>query len=130
MSRSVWVINEVGWEYDDSNYYRVDGVKPFQAYTDFEIANAFLKEKKADTIRSLNDDIFGYIDEYSINEVINNKESLERIAKIGINISDDACYSKPTFIKNMNEYTDEELIEVAEIFSIEFYSLMEVELIA
>lgn len=126
MSRSVWIINSIGWDYDDSSYYRTDsGGRPYQAYTDKMIAESFLKDLQ---VRELRDCFSRFFTDFArMDDYDNNYESLEDLCKaLSLSYRDgEAC-----FAKSSDQYSDDELLNIAEAFFVSFYELVEVELVA
>lgn len=127
MSRSVWIINRIGWEYDDSNYYKSEsGGTPYQAYTDREIALSFLKDIEARELRSVGQNLlsdFIRSDDYRA-DLAEDLESLCKILHLKYN-DGEISFSKP-----FHQYSDEELRSIADAFYVSFYELVEVELVA
>lgn len=131
MSRSVWVINGIGWEYDDNNYYKSGGGRPLQAYTDKEIALSFWRELEAGEIRSVGNTFFrDFVSEYMLTELsaIYDSDDLSATLKdLEVNHDGDGDFS---FAKSVHSYSDEKLLNIAKIFGVQFYELIEVELVA
>lgn len=126
MSRSIWVINRVGWEYDDSSYYRSGDGSPYQAYTDPEIALSFMKILGAQEIRSLGNNFFDFVDANNVLYGYSDEDTKTKLNELGLNYSD----SEITFSKNIKEYSDEELNSILEFLEISFYTLSAVDLVA
>jgi len=132
MSRSIWIINRIGWEYDDSTYYRSEsgGGQPYQAYTDLEIAKSFLAQLEAEEFRREGANIFDYVsmDElrYQYGSANNYLELTEAAKKVGLEY-DGYDFG---FLKEVSSYSDNEVHEIFNFLNIEFFTLVEVELIA
>lgn len=129
MSRSIWIVNKEGWEYDDSYYYKYgSGGQPHQAFTDKEIAESFLRDLELSEITDIAPILFrDYIKQgdYDIDDEYH-KDILDlRNKKLiqydGYNFD----YTKP-----VDEYSGEELLSIGKAFGITFFSLIEVELVA
>jgi len=126
MSRLMWIVNRTGWDYDDSHYYRNDNLMPYKAFTDLEIAKAFLKEREAAEIRNCASRFFS---DFAIKENydISNSDTLEDFCK-------ELCLSdtgyEMEFDKPVEKYSDDELLKIAEAFHVSFFQIVEVELVA
>ena len=127
MSRNVWIINKIGWDYDDSHYFKSEGLFPYKAFTDSEIALSFLKELEAAEIRNYASSFFSdfaQIEEFEYTQSETNfKSSCERL-----HLSHDG--HKFSFSKPIEAYSDDELLNIAKAFSVYFFQLVEVELMA
>lgn len=125
MSRSIWVINKAGWEYDDSNYYRSGGVGPYQAYTDKEIAESFMRDLEVKELRDIGNRLDDFIRaDYFRSDETSDIEELCNILDISYNGHD------ISFNKSIQKYSDDELLKIAYSFFLNFYELVEVELVA
>lgn len=127
MSRSVWIINKTGWDYDDSHYFKSEGLFPYKAFTDSEIALSFLKDLEASEIRDCASRFFSdfaQIEEFEYTQSETNfKSSCERL-----HLSHDG--HEFSFSKPIEAYSDDELLNIAKAFSVYFFQLVEVELMA
>lgn len=120
----VWVISRYGWEYDDSRYYRPesDGGYPVSAFTFPELAKRFCDEKNVAELRALGSrGLNEYIDGYNYPS---DDESYRLFLKSHF-LDEDL-----EFIKPPSEISDEILVEVMDYFHLNFYELIEVELLA
>lgn len=132
MSRSIWIVNRIGWEYDDSTYYRSEsgGGQPYHAYTDFEIAKSFLGQLEGDSFRTEGAYIFDYVSveniKYRYSDENDYAEMIEAAKKVGL------WYNgyEFKFIKEPYSYSDEEAKEILNFLEVEFFTLVEVELVA
>jgi len=127
MSGSIWIANNIGWEYDDNYYYRSeyhDG-RPAFAYTDQKIAEDFVKDLNIREIRSLGDRFFDYVRPDDVG--YSDEEKALFYKEFGIDYSNQYPL---TFSTPMEELSDEKLIKIAEFFNVIFYELVEVSLVA
>lgn len=120
----VWIISRYGWEYDDSRYYRPesDGGYPVSAFTFPEIAQKICDEKNVAEIRGMGSrGVSDYINgwDYSSDDD-EYKEFLESHF-----LNDDLEFLKPT-----SEIEDSILIDIMNYFHLNFYEVIQVELLA
>jgi hypothetical protein len=120
----IWIVSRLGWEYDDSRYYRPesDGSQPVAAFTFPELARQICDEKNVAEIRSLGTKgLSDYVNRWSM-EV----ESEESIKFLEDNFLDqDFEFTKP-----ISEVSDEVILRVINFVSISFFEVIEVDLLA
>jgi hypothetical protein len=120
----IWIVSRLGWEYDDSRYYRPesDGSQPVAAFTFPELARQICDEKNVAEIRSLGTKgLSDYVERWST-EV----ESEESIKFLEDNFLDqDFEFTKP-----ISEVSDEVILRVINFVSISFFEVIEVDLLA
>jgi hypothetical protein len=124
MSAKIWVVSRYGWEYDDSRYYRPesDGTTPVAACTFAEMAHNICKERNIIELRDLGSDgLKDYISSYDID--FGDDELREFLES---HFLDDNL----EFTVSMREIPENILLEVMEKFSLNFYEVIEVELLA
>lgn len=126
MSRSVWIVNRTGWDYDDNYYYKTEGLTPYQAFTDLELAKSFMRDLEAREIRDCASRFF--IDFARLEDFDNSIDStIEEVCE-SLSLSYDG--KDVTFSKPVENYSDDELINIAQAFFIDFFQIVEVELVA
>lgn len=128
MSRSIWIANRIGWEYDDNYYYKSEYSegRPAFAYTDQKIAEDFVRDLNIQEIKSLGPRVFDYVRRDDL-EYNHSEESLARFDEdYGIDLSD---RYEITFSREMDQYTDDDLLKIADVCNILFYELVEVSLV-
>jgi hypothetical protein len=124
MSAKIWVVSRYGWEYDDSRYYRPesDGTTPVAACTFAEMAHNICKERNIRELRDLGScGLKDYISSYDID--LDDNESQEFLKS---HFLDDDL----DFTLSPREIPEDILLEVMERFSLNFYEVIEVELLA
>ena len=120
----VWIITRYGWEYDDSRYYRPesDGGHPVSAFTFPEIAKKICDEKNVAEIRSMGcRGLSEYVDGYGYTS-----DSEEYAVFLESHFLDEDL----DFIKSPSEISEEILVEIMDYFHLNFYEVVEVELLA
>ena len=120
----VWVISRYGWEYDDSRYYRPesDGGYPVSAFTFPELAKKFCDEKNVAEMRAMGTTGLGdYVSSWHYD-----KEDKDHSQFLESHFLDqDLEYQKPP-----HEIDDQILVEIMSYFHLNFYEVIEVELLA
>ena len=120
----VWVISRYGWEYDDSRYYRPesDGGYPVSAFTFPELAKKLCNEKNLAEMRAMGTRGLGdYVSSWDYDkEDEDHKEFLRSHF-----LDQDLDYQK-----SPSEIDDQILIEIMNYFHLNFYEVIEVELLA
>jgi len=120
----VWIITRYGWEYDDSRYYRPEseGGTPVSAFTFPELAKRLCDEKNVVEMRDMGSrGLSDYVSQWDYDrESDDYKEFLESHFLDG-----DLDYTKPP-----SELDDQILIEIMNYFNLNFYEVVEVELLA
>lgn len=120
----VWVISRYGWEYDDSRYYRPEseGSYPVSAFTIPELAKRICDEKNVAEIRAMGSrGLDDYVSGWDYNsEDEEYKEFLESHF-----LDSDLEFTKPP-----HEISDQILVEIMNYFHLNFYEVIEVELLA
>lgn len=124
MAAKVWVISRYGWEYDDSRYYRPesDGGHPVSAFTFPELASKVCDEKnllemRAMGIRSLTD----YVDSYNYDP---DEDSYKQF------LAEHFLDESLDFQKSPSEIEDSILLDIMNYFHLNFFEVIEVELLA
>lgn len=126
MSAKIWVVSRIGWEYDDSRYYKPEseGSYPVAALTLEELANEICKEKNASELRSLGSrGLSDYIDSYDYRVDFDDEENKKFFNSHYLD-------EELEFIIPMSEISNETLLEVISYFGINFYEVIEVDLLA
>jgi hypothetical protein len=130
---SVYVLTEVGWEYDDNYYYKTGGGLPRLVFSDLEIAKDHRMELERSRVRLFKNDYFDYLEgfrygldmaKHIIEKMSSGPQSdmLKELIKFkGEQIS---------FLKDIKDYSDSELDFIIEFFEIKFYEVIEVEFAA
>jgi len=130
---SVYVLTEVGWEYDDNYYYKTGGGLPRLVFSDLEIAEDHRMELERSRVRLFKNDYFDYLEAFRyggdmtshVIEKMNSgpqSDMLKELIKFkGEQIS---------FLKDIKDYSDSELDFIIEFFEIQFYEIVEVEFAA
>jgi len=125
------VISRVGWEYDDSNYYRPEsgGLHPESAVLLNDMAHELCKQMNLDEARKNGGKYFlmeyGHVpfldpEDYSEKEL----EEVEKFRQE--HFLDESWYFK----KNPKEIPDEVLANAMREFGISFFEVVEIDLIA
>jgi hypothetical protein len=120
----VWIISRYGWEYDDSRYYRPesDGGHPVSAFTIPELAKKICDEKNVTEMRAMGVSGLGdYVSSWDYNR--EDEEFMEFTQSHFLD--EDLNYQKPP-----SEIDDQILVEIMEYFNLNFYEVVEVELLA
>ncbi len=125
MSRKMWIIGRIGWEYDDQNYYRGDdqGVSPIKAFTFPELAKEHCNELNVKEFRTLfcsNDKYGRHIGDWMRDGM--SDEAQEYLKGIGFKLG------KYGEIEEMAEITDEQVSQIMEHLNLAWYELTEVDL--
>ena len=124
MSAKIWVVSRYGWEYDDSRYYKpeYEGSTPVAACTFIEMANTICKEKNLVEMRDLGSSgLTDYVSSYDFE--LDDEEFQEFLKN---HYLDDGL----EFTISPREISDDILHEVMDRFSLYFYEVIEVELLA
>ena len=125
----VYIAAQVGWDYDDNNYYRTDGNHPTKAFRDRKKAEQFVLEKNISSFKGE----WGSIREYGgydLNNLLNfdsNKRKMKSIFKKLFELSPEDWlndYSVDFVVKP----TEEDWSNLYNLFNVEFYELTEVEI--
>lgn len=127
MSRSMWLVMNVGWDYDDNYYYRSDNGSPNCLFTDRVIAENFLVEME---LKQLKEDGFYILSQVTSDSSMDISDSeaadlRKRLKELGIEVYQ---HRQTSFKKEVSEYSDDELIEIMKIFNFNYYELVEVEI--
>ena len=120
----VWVISRYGWEYDDSRYYRPEseGSYPVSAFTIPELAKRICDEKNVAELRSMGiSGLSDYIESYDYNF---KDEDFKEFAES--HFLDEGL----DFTKSPSEIEETILLEIMDYFHLNFYEVIEVELLA
>ena len=120
----VWIINRYGWEYDDSRYYRPesDGGYPVSAFTFPELAKKLCDEKNVAEMRAMGTSGLGdYVSSWDYD-----REDEEHKAFLESHFLD----SDLDYQKSPHEIDDQILVEIMNYFNLNFYEVIEVELLA
>lgn len=120
----VWIISRYGWEYDDSRYYRPEseGSYPVSAFTFPELAKKLCDEKNVNEMRAMGTrGLDEYVSSWDYgSEDEDYKEFLEsHFLDSGLE-----------FTKHPSEIDDQILVEIMDYFNLNFYEVVEVELLA
>ncbi len=120
----VWIITRYGWEYDDSRYYRPEseGGYPVSAFTFPEIAKRLCDEKNVTEMRAMGTSgLSDYVSSWDYD-----KEDEDHKSFLSTHFLDhDLDYQKPVC-----EIDDQILVEIMSYFHLNFYEVVEVELLA
>ena len=120
----VWIISRYGWEYDDSRYYRPesDGGYPVSAFTFPELAMKFCDEKNIAEMRAMGTTGLGdYVSSWDHDkEDEDYKQFLESHF-----LDQDLEYQKPP-----SEIDEKIIVEILNYFRLNFFEVIEVELLA
>lgn len=120
----VWIISRYGWEYDDSRYYRPesDGGYPVSAFTIPELAKKICDEKNVSEIRAMGiSGLTDYVESYDYNF---RDEDFKEFAES--HFLDESL----DFTKSPSEIEESILVEIMDYFHLNFYEVIEVELLA
>jgi hypothetical protein len=120
----VWVISRYGWEYDDSRYYRPesDGGYPVSAFTFPELAKRICDEKNVTEMRAMG--VSGLADYVSSWDYDKEDEDHKQFLESHF-LDKDLEYQK-----HPSEIEDKVLIEIMSYFNLNFFEVIEVELLA
>jgi len=120
----VWVISRYGWEYDDSRYYRPesDGGYPVSAFTFPELAKRICDEKNVTEMRAMG--VSGLADYVSSWDYDKEDEDHKQFLEAHF-LDGDLEYQK-----HPSEIDDQILVEIMNYFHINFFEVIEVELLA
>jgi len=119
----IWIVSRLGWEYDDSSYYRPesDGSQPVAAFTFPELARQVRNEKNVAEMRCLWSGLNDYVDRWGMD--LQSEES----AKF---LEDNFLNESLEFTKPVSEISDEILLRVMDFVNISFFEVIEVDLLA
>lgn len=133
MSKTLYLVGQFDWQYNDENYYRNgDGCNPVALYEDEAKADeACLKKNIAERKKVLSDDylLVGYLGgDYAIRKFEGSADALEVLNAHGISSEDLRDYWEIGYTINekFNQMTPEEQQVVAEGFNLNFYKVFEV----
>ena len=120
----VWVISRYGWEYDDSRYYRPesDGGYPVSAFTFPELAKRICDEKNVVEMRAMG--VSGLADYVSSWDYDKEDEDHKQFLEAHF-LDGDLEY-----LKHPSEIDDQILVEIMNYFHLNFFEVIEVELLA
>jgi hypothetical protein len=120
----VWIISRYGWEYDDSRYYRPesDGSRPVSAFTFPELASRLCDEKNVAEMRAMG--VSGLADYVSSWDYDKEDEDHKQFLEAHF-LDGDLEYQK-----HPSEIDDQILVEIMNYFHINFFEVIEVELLA
>ena len=121
-SAKIWIISRTGWEYDDSRYYRPesDGSHPVSAFTFPELARQICDEKNAAEMRDIGSRGVGdYVDRWDIDSDADKEFQKDNF------LDEDFEFTKP-----ISEIPDEILIRVMNHYNMNFYEVIEVDLLS
>jgi len=125
----VYVAVEVGWDYDDQNYFRGEGTFPTKAFRDKAKAEEFVKFKNINSFKSSWDSIREY-GGYDVDNLFchgANKRKMNKLFKRLFELTPEEWlndYSADFVVK----LTEEDWAELYQFFNVEFYELTEVEI--
>jgi hypothetical protein len=117
----IWIITRTGWEYDDSRYYRPEssGNTPVSAFTFPGLAKKFCDEKNLEEFRDLGSrGISEYVDYYDIDD------EMREFCK-NHNLDESLEFTIPS-----EDISDECAIQIMEKFDLNFYEVVQVDLLA
>jgi hypothetical protein len=120
----IWIVSRLGWEYDDSRYYRPesDGSQPVAAFTFPELAAQICDEKNVAEIRSFGTKgLSDYVDRWEM--VVESEETIKFL-------EDNFLDENFEFTKPVSEISDEILLRVMDFANISFFEVIEVDLLA
>ena len=120
----IWIVSRLGWEYDDSRYYRPesDGSQPVAAFTFPELAAQICDEKNVAEIRSLGTKgLSDYVNRWEME--VESEESMKFL-------EDNFLDRDFEFTKPMSEVSDEVILRVINFVNISFFEVIEVDLLA
>jgi hypothetical protein len=120
----IWIVSRLGWEYDDSCYYRPesDGSQPVAAFTFPELARQICNEKNIAEVRSLGTSGFSdYVDRWDMD--LQSEGSTKFL-------EDNFLDENFEFIRPVSEISDEILLRVMDFANISFFEVIEVDLLA
>ena len=129
---TIFLIERIGWEYDDNSYFRGSGSHPDSAFFLEEIAEKICQEKNLQEIRR--------IGEYVLTEYVQDAShafeedegdcdhggSDEKTLFLKENFLNSSC----EFVKHPKDIPDEVLLRVMEKFELTFYEVVPVDLVA
>lgn len=135
----MYLLSRIGWEYDDNFYFKDGSKDPIEIYTIFEIAELALKNAEiARARKELAESSGSFISNYTYNydkPILT--RSFKRKCKEEYNISfhrDDPCPFTEGYKSLMDAVSpstpDEFYIEFLEICKVNFYEIIEIEVIA
>ena len=119
----IWIVSRLGWEYDDSRYYRPesDGSQPVAAFTFPELASQVCNEKNVAEMRCLCSELNDYFDRWEMD--LQSEESTKFL-------EDNFLDENFEFTKPVSEISDEILLRVMDFANISFFEVIEVDLLA
>lgn len=130
--KNIFLVQQIGWDYDDNYYFRNGGSSPHKSYSSIELAEIAMKELNIKEFLYLlqQDSIQDYLGSESCFEDF--KESLTNLFKDHPNISklSDDWDSFYDLLDNEDYVLSEKQIsEMQELFDLNFYEIVEVEFI-
>lgn len=119
----IWIVSRLGWEYDDSRYYRPesDGSQPVAAFTFPELASQVCNERNVAEMRCLCSELNDYVDRWEMD--LQSEESARFL-------EDNFLDENFEFTKPVSEISDEILLRVIDFANISFFEVIEVDLLA
>lgn len=128
MSAQIWIVSEVGWEFDDSRYYRPEFGNiigtPKLAFTIPELAKKVCDEKNISRVRSLGG-LSEYIDRDDLAYSFDDDEEFEDFCRESGLDSYDLSFSN-----GVESISDERILSMLSKAGIQFYEVVNVELLA
>ncbi len=133
--KNIFLLQRIGWDYDDNYYFRSEGSSPEKSYSSIELAEAALKRLELEYFmqRLECEDVEYYL--YDENDLNKYKEQLSEILKDHPNISKlsgdsdewDSFYS--LLSDEDYEVSEDQILEIQKVFGLNFYEIVEVEFV-
>lgn len=121
--KRIYVVGEIGWEYNDETYYRshYNQSIPKGAFTHLSEAEDYCDRKNLEFLRSINLEYYGY----HVDEIFSDLDKASELCgKYGISLDDafrDGCL--------LQQLTDDQIRELMPYLEVKLYEVTEVQLV-
>lgn len=130
--KNIFLLQRIGWDYDDNYYFRSEGSSPEKSYSSIELAEAALKclELKYFMQRLEYEDIQYYLyDEDDFNKYKNQLSEVLKDHPDLSNLSDKWSSFYSLINEEDYEVSEDQILEIQKVFGLNFYEIVEVEFV-